>query len=582
MLQSRRRYLAGLAKLVSACAALMLLVYGWRQVHDVERYVPSEWVAVPSHRLLFCCIPGSECSLTRKVAAALNRGSRPLPPNEKFTTPAQIKEKVRDPSWRTAVFLRNPFDRLLAGWLSACAYPRVDGGQACVHHQSDPRTDGSGNNTHLPVRGLFNRELPSSEVGFADFVRDLHRTQPDASHGGDMFAAFAPQDTFCGGLSRGYFSRDFAFDFVGYFESNDGLLEAWRRLGAWLGAEGATGAEGSINDALLRDVRDVSLVVERGQSAEVKRAAQFPIWRRTSSTATPPEDGNRQGMPQGYESSALLQLARELYESDILLLKSGAVLSTPVAATLSLPALIPALTSGGSSRLSGKVLVINGANSTRRRDHMKEMLTEIGWKWRWVVPPVLNGGGGGDASRRWSNAHAHKSALEHIAALEHSGVGPDEFSIILEDDVEIPGGIRRTEFDAALRRSMAALLLPGIDSYVHLGVCLREDGQCDECVERRCPGFCTHAYAVTPGGAADLLRRVSAMYPTWEYALDGMYLNAGIEPPVLGIEHDVPHGTHVVACHRGFFFQDRNAPWYTMGINELAMSVAFRERSAGE
>ena len=50
---------------------------------------------------------------------------------------------------------------------------------------------------------------------------------------------------------------------------------------------------------------------------------------------------------------------------------------------------------------------------------------------------------------------------------------------------------------------------------------------------------------------------------------DGMYQAVGIAPPVLGGSHAAPGES----CHRGFFFQDRSAPWYTQGINERAVAA---------
>jgi len=170
----------------------------------------DEVLIVPELKLLFCFIPKNACTQFNRLMNALNglneftgQPCHPRDPNYRssMTSPvgfrgtihgkynrARYDEILRDPSWTKAVFLRDPMERLVSGYLSKCYPPQECRGRECMNFP-----------------GTSNTTWPT----FAQFVSKIEL---------GVNGHFSPQSRMCGGLGDviqfydyvGHISRDYS------------------------------------------------------------------------------------------------------------------------------------------------------------------------------------------------------------------------------------------------------------------------------------------------------------------------------------------------------------------------------------
>mmetsp|Transcript_57743 Transcript_57743/g.161010 ORF Transcript_57743/g.161010 Transcript_57743/m.161010 type:complete len:751 (+) Transcript_57743:65-2317(+) len=178
-------------------------------------------LVVPKYRLLFCYVPKNACSQFNSIFNEMN-GVPESDVQPWFGSSAlrafgwskqQVAETIRSQQWYKAVFLRDPLERILSGYLSKCL-PNKDGtaedfGEHCLGFEDAVR------------RG----EAPT----FHEFLGRLETL--DNTRQGLLDAHFRPQSDFCGGLNMS------DYDFVGSFQHdlNPQVKNLLRAVGA--GAE---------------------------------------------------------------------------------------------------------------------------------------------------------------------------------------------------------------------------------------------------------------------------------------------------------------------------------------------------------
>ena len=202
----------------------------------------SEAAVVEDSRLLFCRIPKNGMTQWSQMLKLLSSSSKGYSPNEfsahdmnlanaefhvmvvKHLATHQAAEIHSDDTWTRAVFSRNPFYRLLSGYLDrivrAREYFRIG---VRGHDEEDPITK-----ARVPKKGS------QVNISFSEFVSTI-AAQKEA----DMDEHFRPQSSYCG-------LRFAAFNFVGKFEQLG--TDSWallRKVGAERHGEVGWGSDGS-------------------------------------------------------------------------------------------------------------------------------------------------------------------------------------------------------------------------------------------------------------------------------------------------------------------------------------------------
>jgi hypothetical protein len=136
----------------------------------------TDFIAVPSHRLLLCKLNKVASQQFGALFNAL-RGSyaeRGVPdkPLGEPTLPT-LRRLLLDPTWHKAVFYREPLERFLSAFTSKCGGADVDGLAKCKH-AFGPTVRGGGSRPYIPftaaVAALATHE-PQREKHFAPMAR---------------------------------------------------------------------------------------------------------------------------------------------------------------------------------------------------------------------------------------------------------------------------------------------------------------------------------------------------------------------------------------------------------------------------
>ncbi len=194
------------------------LTWQWQKAHPVAPEGGGEWNklrVVPSHRLLFCVIDKNANTAFEDLLCSLARDSQPawlrwaasvwrtwadfeLGCQWEATSPTRMGMSLaearaaferRTPGWTSAVFVRDPLERFLSGWLSKC-------------------TDG-----HDPDREVCSDVFGAPNASFAQAVATISALEGDLPEGWAQ-AHFRLQSSFCGGAvgRRGAFDLVYVLD----------------------------------------------------------------------------------------------------------------------------------------------------------------------------------------------------------------------------------------------------------------------------------------------------------------------------------------------------------------------------------
>jgi len=220
--------------------------------------------------------------------------------------------------------------------------------------------------------------------------------------------------------------------------------------------------------------------------------------------------------------------------------------------------------------------VISMPAAETRRAHMQTLCLRLGLRAKMVEPVEITeatrrqhqencaceGYKAEDALATAPSAYSQawlSLALTHRRILREISEAEDEWHFIFEDDAQLTEGcdlfMLHELLDSIREKQLDA------DGLVYLGMCAPEKTSELFGDISRGHAWCTHAFAVTPRGAAKVLGQELC----WAHPVDQLYAQALPPQLLVGFERKCRE-TPAQTDWRGFFFQDREASWYSQSL----------------